>query len=349
VNKILIIGSASHEQVDNIEWTQPFGDLEKYDRLIIDLTSFPKDYPPTLFTNIGVLKRVARLFIRDNKEIFCIMDKPFNILFKKIPLNFSWMPFPQKLTVNPMLLGRVINNKNERLAEYFKCVEKWDNELVWQHTDNVSFEVIAVNKVQNPIAITITMMNRGKIHFLPKPTKATHSKAINILADLVTKEEKQEYSWLNKIEHHLNLFSVDNNKITKTVHQILEEFGITTTISSKFDKPHKKNSISVQVISTQGKVETQNTEINRLVKSVENQKNHRRIIVVANTYKELPIKNRANKQHLDHATKLFFETNNVIFLTTLSLYNLYTKVLKGIISFQEAVTLIQTQNGEIQI
>lgn len=349
MNKILVIGSAAHEQVDNIEWTQPFCDLENYDRLIIDLTSFPKDYPPTLFTNIGVLKREARLFIRDNKEIFCIMDKPFNILFKQIPLNFSWMPFPQRLTVNPMLLGRVINNTNERFVEYFKSVEKWDNELFWQDTDNVSFEVIAVNKVKNPIAATVTMMGRGKIHFLPKPTKATRSKAIKLLADLSTNKEKQEYPWLNKVEYHRNLFSVDNKEITKTVHVILEEFGITTTISSKFDNSHKKNCISVQVITAQGKVEAQNTEINRLVKSVENQKNNRKIIIVANTYKEMPIKNRANKQHLDHATKLFFETNNIIFLTTLSLYNLYKKVMKGHISVQEAATLISTQNGEIEI
>ena len=46
MKKTLIIGSTTHEQADTIEWKHPFGDnLEKYERLIIDLTSFPKDFP----------------------------------------------------------------------------------------------------------------------------------------------------------------------------------------------------------------------------------------------------------------------------------------------------------------
>jgi len=368
VNKILVIGSISHEEVDNIEWTQPFCDLEKYDCLIIDLTSFPKDYPRTLFTNIGILKRTSRLFIRDNKEIFCIMEKPFKILFKKIPLNYSWIPFPQKLTVNPMLLGKTINSTDERFVEYIENVEKWDNELFWENTDNCSFDNIAVNKSQNPIAATVTIGNRGKIHFLPKTTKISRSKAIKLLIDLATKEEKEEYPWLYSIEspelnqneklgnnssitleNYRNLFSVDYKKITKAVYLILEDLGITPTQTTEFDITNLKNSISVQIITTKGKVEAQNTKINKLARFIEKQRNKRKIIVVANTYKELPIKNRTNKEHLDLAMKLFFETNNTLFLTTLSLYNLWKKVNTGQISVHEASSLIQNQSGEIEI
>jgi len=185
VNKILIIGSLSHRETDNIEWTQSFCDLEKYDYLIIDLTSFPKNFPKSIFNNIGILKRTSRLFIRDNKVIFCVMEKPFKILFKKIPLNYSWMPFPQKLTVRPMLLGKTINIINQRFADYFQFVEKWDNELLWQKTDNCIFETIAVNKSLNPIAATITMINRGKIHFLPKTSTPVFPKTIKLLIDLM--------------------------------------------------------------------------------------------------------------------------------------------------------------------
>ena len=351
MNKILVIGPISHEQVDNISWTQPFCDLEKYDCLIIDLASFPKDYPRTLFTNIGVLKRVSRIFVRDNKEIFCIMEKPFKILFKEIALNYSWIPFPQKLTVNPMLLGKTINSTDERFADYLENVEKWDNELFWQNTDNISFEAIAVNKSNNPIAATITMINRGKIHFLPKTTKISHSKTIKLLIDLATKEQKEEYPWLNSIESpepYCNLFSVDDKKIAKTVYLILEELSITTTRTAEFDITNS-NSVSVQVITTEGKVEAQNTKINKLERFIEKQKNKGKIIVVANTYKELPIKNRANKEHLDKAMKLFFETNNTLFLTTSSLYNLWKKVISGQISLQEASSLIRNESGEIQI
>jgi len=352
VNKILVIGSVSHEEADNIEWAQPFCDLEKYDYLIIDLTSFPKDYPRTLFTNIGALKRVSRLFIRDYKEILCIMEKPFKILFKEIPLNYSWIPFPHKLTVNPMLFGKIIKSTDERFAEYLKNVEKWDNELFWQNTDNISFEAIAVNKANNPIAATITMINRGKIHFLPKTTKISGSKAIKLLIDLATKKEKQECSWLSSREtpeFYRNLFSVDEEKITKAVYLILEDLGITTTQTTECDLTDLKSNILVQVITTKGKVEAQNTKINKLERFIENQKTKGKIIVVANTYNQLPIKNRATKEHLDHAMKLFFETNSTPFLTTLSLYNLYKKVITGQISVHEAATLIQNQSGEIQI
>ena len=184
MNKILVIGSSSRREVDSIEWTQLFCDLEKYDYLIIDLTCFPKNFPKSIFNNIGILKRTSRLFIRDNKEIFCIMEKPFKILFKQIPLNYSWIPFPQKLTVRPMLLGKTINITNQRFAEYFKYIEKWDNELFWKKTENCIFKTIAVNKSQNPIAATITMINRGKIHFLPKTPKPVFPKTIKLLIDL---------------------------------------------------------------------------------------------------------------------------------------------------------------------
>jgi hypothetical protein len=360
VNKVLVIGSVSNEEVDNIEWTQPFRDLEKYDCLIIDLTSFPKDYPRALFKNIGALKRASRLFIRDNKEIFCIMEKPFKILFKEIPLNYSWMPFPQKLTVNPMLLGKTINIINERFAGYLENVEKWYNELFWQNTDNISFEVIAVNKSQNPVAATITMGNRGKIHLLPKTTKIGCSKAIKLLTDLATKKEKEEYPGLPSnespeinqnsssiaLENIHNLFSLDDKKLAQAVYLILEDLGITPVQTTEFDLTNRKSGIHVKIISTKGKVEAQNTEINKIAALIENKE---KIIVIANTYKELPIKNRANKQHLDPAMKLFFETNNTIFFSTLSLYNLWKKVISGQVSVHEASSLIQNQSGEIQI
>jgi hypothetical protein len=350
--KILVIGSVSHEGVDKVEWTAPFCDLEKYDCLIIDLSSFPKDYPRTLFKNIAILKRASRIFIRDNKEIFCIMEKPFNILFKEIPLNYSWMPFPQKLTVNPMLLGKTIKLADERFADYIKNVEKWDNELFWQDTENVSFEAIAVNKAENPVAVTVTMANRGKIHFLPKTTTIAPSEAIKLLIDLATKKEKQEHPRLNSAEtQELNqngdarsLFSADDKEATKAVYLILKDLGITTTQNANFDLTDLNGSIIVKIVSTKGKVEAQN----KVARFIEKQRN-KKVIVIANTYKTLPLKDRANKQHLDAAMKLFFETNNALFMTTLSLQNLYKKVNTGLISKQEASTLIQNQTGEITI
>ncbi len=367
MNKLLIIGSTPHKKVDSIKWTQPFQDMEKYDSLIIDLTSFPKDYPPTLFNNIGLLKRTARIFIRDNKEIFCIMEKPLRIPFKKIPLNYSWIPFPQKLTVNPMILGRTIVLTDERFSEYMENVEKWENELFWENTANCSFDPIAINKSQNSIAATITLDNRGKIHFLPKTTKISRSKAIKLLMGLADREEPEEYPWLDSIEipepsqtedswnnsiapeEYRNLFSIDHKKVTKAVQIILEDLGIQTLQNREFDLTGLKGNIVVKVASAKGKVEAQNAKISQLAKFIENRRKNEKIMFVANTYRDLPVNERANKEHVDLPVKLFLETNNAIFLTTLSLYNLWKKVITDQISTQEASFLLYNEIGEIEI
>jgi hypothetical protein len=367
VNNVLIIGSTPRKKVDSIKWTQPFPNMEKYDSLIIDLPSFPRNYPPTLFNNIGLLKKTARIFIRDNKEIFCIIEKPLKIPFKQIPLNYSWMPFPQNLTVDPLILGRTVIVTNGRFAEYMENVGKWENELFWKSTANCSFDPIAINKSQKPIAATVTIGDRGKIHFLPKTTKISRSKAMKLLIGLAAGEEPEEYSWLGSIEvpelnqtedpwnasiapqEYRNLFSVDHKKVTKAVQLILEDLGIQTLQNSEFGLIALKSNIVVKVASTKGKVEAQNAKVNKLAKFIENQRKDEKIIFVANTYRDLPLNERANKEHIDLSMKLFLETNNVIFLTTLSLYNLWKKVITAQISAQEASFLLHNETGEIQI
>ncbi|MFZ7138671.1 MAG: hypothetical protein ACOWW1_09685 [archaeon] len=362
MKKTLVIGSTTHEQAETIQWTQRFGDnFEQYERLIIDLTSFPKDYPRTLFTNIGILKRTSKVFMRDNKEIFCIMDKPFKILFKEIPLNFAWMPFPQNLTVNPMLLGRTIKVVNETFAEYFKNVLQWDNELYWQKTDNINFETIATNKDNNPIAVTITMLGRGKIHFLPKTTKSSRSDAIKLLIGLSTKnqtiearEQKntqtQVYEFPNTSDEsdkdHHNLFSTDLGKIMGAVFQILEDWGVAAT--TIYDIPNPKG-VQVHVVSLKGKAEAKDPNISRIINLIENQKYKTKNLVVANTYEEHCPENKKNMTQIDVVTKLFFETNNTLFMSTQSVCNLWKKVTKKEISTQEAALLVLNQIGEVQI
>jgi hypothetical protein len=367
VNKLLIIGSAPHKKVDSIKWTQPFQDMKKYDSLIIDLTSFPKDYPPTLFNNIGLLKRTARIFIRDNKEIFCIIEKPLRIPFKKIPLNYSWIPFPQKLTVNPMILGRTIVLMDERFSEYMENVEKWENELFWENTANCSFDPIAINKSQNPIAATITIDNRGKIHFLPKTTKISRSKAIKLLMGLADGEEPEEPSWLDSVEipestrpqdqwnsgvppeEYRNLFSVEIKRVTKAVQIMLEDMGIQTLQNAEFGLIGLKDNLVVKVASAKGKIEAQHAKFSQLARFIEHQRRNEKIVFVANTYSGLPLNKRVDKEHLDPSVKLFFETSNVVFLTTLSLYNLWKKVLTFQISVHEASFLLHNEKGELQI
>ncbi|MCW4034863.1 MAG: hypothetical protein NWF03_05815, partial [Candidatus Bathyarchaeota archaeon] len=98
--------------------------------------------------------------------------------------------------------------------------------------------------------------------------------------------------------------------------------------------------------STDGMVDIQNTKISRYTKPSQDQT---KTVFVANTYNDLPIDERANQQHIDDATKLLLETTNAGFLTTLSLFNLWKKVVTNQISKQEALMLITSETGEIQI
>lgn len=367
VTKLLVIGSAHHKKVDSIEWTQPFPDMENYDVLVIDLASFPKDYPRTLFNNIGVLKRTARIFIRDSKEIFCIMDKRFRVPFKKIPLNYAWIPYPEKLRINPMLLGKSKKLVDERFSEYIENVERWYSELFWEDTINCSFDSIAVNKRQNTIAATLTINHRGKIHFLPKTTKISSSEAIDLLIGLVKKETSADISWLDSVEipevlhaenqwnrkvspeDYRNLFSFDHKKFVKAIQLMLEDLGIHTLPNAALDLIGLKSRIVVKTASMEGKVEAQNTKVNQVAKFIENPKRNEKVIFVANTYMDLPINERAKKKQVDFPMKLFFEANNVTFLTTVSLYNLWKKVITYQISTQEASCLLHNEKGEITI
>jgi len=266
-----------------------------------------------------------------------------------------------------MILGRTIILKDERFSEYMENVEKWHNELCWKNTRNCSFDHIAINKSQKPIAATITIDKRGKIHFLPKTTKISRSKAIKLLIGLAAREEPEEYPWLDSIEipelnqtedpwnnsitpqEYRNLFSVDHKKVTKAVQIILEDLGIQTLQNTRFGLTGLKGNIVVKIASTKGKVEAQNTKINQLAKFIENQRKNEKIIFVANTYRDLPINKRAKKEHIDLSMKLFLETHNAIFLTTLSLYHLWKKVITDQISTQEASFLLHNEIGEIDI
>jgi len=367
VTKLLVIGSASPDNVDSIEWTQHFPDLENYDALIIDLSSFPKDYPRTLFNNIGVLKRTARIFVRDYKEIFCILDKRFRVPFKKIPLNYAWIPYPEKFRINPMLLGKSKKLCDERFSEYMETVERWYSELFWEATTNYSFEAIAVNKRQNAIAATLTINDRGKIHFLPKATTISPSEAIELLIDLTKKEKPTDIPWLHSLEipqllqaenqwnrtvsptEYRDLFSLDPKKFLKAVQLMLEDLGIQTLPNADMDLIGLKNSIVVKTASMDGKVEAQDTKVDQVAKFVEKPNRNEKVIFVANTHRNLPINERAGKEHVDFPMKLFFETHKVAFLTTLSLFNLWKKVITYQISPQEASFLLQNEKGEITI
>jgi len=248
-----------------------------------------------------------------------------------------------------------------------ETVERWYSELFWEDTTNYSFEAIAVNKRQNAIAATLTINDRGKIHFRPKATTINPSEAIELLVDLTKKEEPIDIPWLASVEipqllqtedqwnrnvapdEYRNLFSLDSNNFLKAVQLILEDLGVQTLPNADLDLIGLKSNIVVKTTSMDGKVEAQNPAVNKVAKFVEKPNRNEKVIFVANTYRNLPINDRASKEQVDFPMKLFFETHKVSFLTTLSLFNLWKKVIEYKISPQEATFLLQNEKGEITI
>ena len=130
---------------------------------------------------------------------------------------------------------------------------------------------------------------------------------------------------------------------------MLEDFGIQAIPNTKLDLVGLKSNIMIKTASIKGKVEVKNDKINQVAKFVERPNRKEKVVFVVNTYRDLPINERGGKEQVDFPMKLFFETHNVTFLTTLSLYNLWKKVITYQISPQEASFLLHNEKGEITI
>jgi hypothetical protein len=162
---------------------------------------------------------------------------------------------------------------------------------------------------------------------------------------------QDEDQWNRNVtpDEYRNLFSLNPKNFLKAVQLMLEDLGIQTLPNADLDLIGLKSNIVVKTTSIEGKVEAQNPAVNKVAKFVEKQNRNEKVIFVANTYSNLPINERAGKEQVDFSMELFFEAHKVSFLTTLSLFNLWKKVVAYQISPQEASFLLQNEKGEISI
>lgn len=384
--KILVIGSKGHDRAYSVDWLQPFPNIEEFDSMIIDLTSFPKDHlDQSVINNLQELSKATLTFMATNREIFCILDEPISAEGVS-KLNYIWFPERENLLVIHKKPGKSKIVKNERFTKYLAFVGKWSYEIDKKFSRYSSFNSICVNKSQNNIAGTFFVMGRGKIHLLPKTTTVSVSDSIELLIDLALGKEIEEYPWRKEIEipglqeyeakieskrgkiasikkeiedlerkwkdreRYRDLFSMDDDKIPKAVQRILADLGIETRETSKgyvIDLISEK--VGVEVTSIKGKVDTKNKKVNQLSRFIEEERKEEKVVFVANAHKELPITERIGKENITPTMEKFLESVQVCFMTTLTLYQLWMKVLKKEMSAEEASSLILTKVGILRI
>jgi len=315
--------------------------------------------------------------MRTGREIFCIIDETAG-------MNYDWFPLHGRLSIIRRRPGKSKMIKNERFIEYFKFVEEWKHEIYWGWTSSYSFDFISINKSGKPIAGTLAY-RQGKIHLLPKTTKMTVSNSIELLIDLAFGKETTEYTWRNEIEipglqeieneidiendkiksiekkieklklkwkdreNYRDIFSKDDNKVPKATQRILADLGIRTKETQKgyvVDLISQK--VAVEVTSIKGKVNTKTKKVSQLSRFIEEKRKEEKVIFVANTYKELTIRERIGKEHITGTMEDFLKSVHVCFMTTLTLYQLWSKVLRKEMSAREAASVILKKEGSLQ-
>jgi hypothetical protein len=385
LGKVLVIGLGNYETASRVQWNQHFPNIEEFDSLIIDLTSFLKNkLDATIFDSLEELRRATRTFMRTNREIFCIIDEPISI-DEASEINYAWFPFHERLSIIRKKPGKSKTVRNQRFAEYFKFVGEWNYEIYWKWISSFSFDFICVNKSGKAVAGTLTH-GQSKIHLLPKTTKISVSDSIKLLIDLALGKELTEYPWRKEIEtpglqeieaemeskrveidlikkemkdlenkwkdreRYRDLFSKDAHKIPKAVQRILADLGIETRITPKghvIDLISEK--VGVEVTSIKGKINAKNKKVSQLSRFIEEERKEEKVIFVANTHKELPITERMGKEDITATMEKFLESVQVCFITTLTLYQLWMRVLKKEMSIKEASSLILTKVGVLRI
>ncbi len=338
--------------------------------------------------NFQALIKSARTFMLQNRDTFCIIAEQNPQIGNSVFANYSWIPHPEKISITKTQPGTSKNIHEERFAGYLDLVEQWNYEIEWCDPEHFDFEPICTNKSGKYIAATLSFAGRentGKIHFLPKSTKNIDY-SIELLVDLARNEIPAEYSWrehieipnLKEIEREISIekekielinknvkalqfkwterekyrdvFSKDDNKIPETVQKMLADFGINTLATQPgYVVDLLSSEVAVEVTSIKGKVDAQTKKITQLSRFIETERTNQKVIFVANTYKELPLKERIGKEHVTQTMNEFLKSVDVCCMTALTLYHLWLKVGKKEIAAKDACSLILKTAGVLAL
>ena len=230
-------------------------------------------------------------------------------------------------------------------------------------------------------------IEEGAIHLLPPPTKYDTNKAIEILLDLIYGEEgKIVPSWREEIEipkirkiqqeikkkitdiqgiqreiaqlrsqmekwdSYRDLLTATGFDLENIVQKALADIGIKTKKAERgFPADLVSNEVAVEITGIKGCVGVGSEKVNQTGRFKESYYKGERIILIANTYLHLSLKERIGKMDFSPEVIKYFESLSVCCLTTKTLFQLWKDVVTGKRVLKDVKRKILTKSGELTL
>jgi len=254
---------------------------------------------------------------------------------------------------------------------------------------NLSKKIIAGSlKKINPFTSKVPQgYEKSAIHLLPPPTKCDTHKVIEILLDLIhgkitkrvppwrmdidvpkikelerkiddkvkdiNKIRKEIFSIGNQIQEwdsYRDLLTETGDNLENVVQKTLTDMGIKTERTERgFPADLLSNEVAVEITGIKSCVGVGSEKVNQTGRFKESYHKSEKIILIANTYMDLPPKDRKGKIDFSPEVKKYFDSLSVCYLTTMTLFQLWKEVATGRKDPNEVKSKILIKNGELTL
>ncbi len=225
----------------------------------------------------------------------------------------------------------------------------------------------------------------GVVHLLPPPKELSLFKAIELLIDLIIgKKGKTVVPWRNQInvpnesalkerinqkhsvinqlqeeisqlreqvtnwDSYRDLLTETNDYLENIVQKTLLDLGFKTEKTEKsFPADLLGKEIAVEVTGIEGGVTVSSNKINQVIRFRDNYRKQEKIVLIANTYRDLPPNDRKGKMHFSQPAALHFDNYSVCYMTTATLFELWKDVISGKKKQKDVKSKILTKIGEL--
>ncbi|MCJ7634458.1 telomere resolvase [Candidatus Bathyarchaeota archaeon] len=298
------------------------------------------------------------------REAYCIFVDPLepsNWLHGRSTMPNSYVWSFETPSITKVKTGQSLILKKREFKKYFDYLNEWQYEIQLQSTTHYKAIPLAVNRSGKMIAAGIvgTGKRPGAVYFLPE-LKNAQEEAIEIIIDLILgKKGGAEYPWREKIEipglsdiqreiqgyedemkkriseaqqryrdkdSYRDLFSVDDQRQVKAVKRIFSDIGIESNLTKPgFVVDLVGKEVAVEVTSVKGMIPRKHDSVTQVLAFIQKWGQREKVVLVANTYKRLPIEQRMGKEDFSREALDLLVPFGICCISAHSLYLLWKK------------------------